>query len=221
MKSNLLNLTDLCRELYFKIQEFREQWKYKKKYNSQYYKEKCDRLENKIQKQTIEIYNLQDRLHKYEDLMTGLMGISEGHYRCKNGIAYIISYKLENKVSGKELNFVLHQLLPVFQANATTAECRICSDIFHPTGSIFHLDYISTKNVCRNQGLGSEMIRYIEEIAEKLEASVIVGDIKQSEENEYALRVKFYNKLGYEIKGEPGINKIRKELKGHKNRPPI
>lgn len=200
-----------------------ERWKYKRKYNTRYYKEKCDRLENKSLKQTIEIYTLEDRLHKYENLMTGLMGISEGLYRCRNGIAYIISYRLESMgdYGKKELNFVLDQILPFFQASATIAECRICLSTKHPTESICYLDYISTKNVCRNQGLGSEMIRYIEETAEKLGTDIILGDIKQSEEHEYALRVKFYSNLGYEITGEPGINKIRKELKGHKNLPTL
>lgn len=223
MRIDLLNLTDLCRELYFKIQEFWERWKYKRMFNTQYYKKKCDRLENNSLKLTIENYTLQERLHKYEDLITGLTGISEGLYRCRNGIAYIISYQLENKhdFSEKKLDFVLHQILPVFQANATIAECRICPNIIHATQSILFLDYITTKNTCRNQGLGSEMIRYIEETAEKLGIDTILGDIKQSQEHEYALRIKFYSNLGYEVTGKPGINKIRKELKGHKNRPTL
>lgn len=223
MRIDLLNLTDLCRELYFKILEFQERRKYKREYNTQYYKKKCDRLENESLKQTIENYTLQERLHKYEDLMTGLMGINEGLYRSRNGIAYIISYRLENKYgcSEKKLDFVLHQILPVFQANVTIAECRICHNIIHPTKTVLFLDYITTKNGCRNQGLGGEMIRYIEETAEKRGVDRIEGDIKQSEEHEYVLRIKFYSNLGYEITGKPGINKIRKELKGHKNRPAL
>ena len=218
MKIDLQNLTDACGRLYLRIQEHWEQWKYNREYNIRYYKEKCDWLKVESQKQKNEIYTLQDNLNKYKDLMAGLMGIGEGFYRCRDDIACIISYKLEdNGYSEKKLDLVLHQVLPVFQANATTAKCRIYPDLWHAEKTILSLDFIITKNNCRNHGLGSEMIRYMEEIAEKLGVDVIVGDIKQSEANEYALRVKFYSNLGYEIKSEPGINKIRKELKGNKN----
>lgn len=209
----------MYKKLYFKIYKRWEQWKYNKECNTQYYREICDRLNDKVQKQTVEIYDLQNRLHKCEDLMTGLSGISEGLYRCRNDIAYLISYKSEKGYCYDEikLDFVLHQLLPVFKSKATIAECRLCPSIESSTNLIFHLDYISTEYTCRNQGLGGEMVRYIEEIAKKFNASVIVGDIKQSEENEYGSRIKFYRNLGYDILEAYGNNTIRKELKDYKD----
>ena len=56
------------------------------------------------------------------------------------------------------------------------------------------------------------MIYYIEDIAEKLGAEIIQEDVKQSENEEYELRLK------YEITGTPGINKIREQLNNDKRR---
>lgn len=93
MRIDLLNLTDLCRELHYKILEFRERRKYKREYNTQYYKKKCDRLENKSLKQTIENYTLQERLHKYEDLMTGLLCNS---YHIRHSFNYRLMFNPSN-----------------------------------------------------------------------------------------------------------------------------
>lgn len=62
------------------------------------------------------------------------------------------------------------------------------------------------------------MIYYIEDIAEKLGAEIIQEDVKQSENEEYELRLKFYRNLGYEITGTPGINKIREQPNNDKRR---
>lgn len=210
---------DSCMNLYFKMQDLWDRWKYNRMYNLRYYKEANERLNHKCQKQIVEIYNLQGIQQKYELLMKGLKDIGEGLYRCRNGVAYIVSYKLEDKgdYGRKELNFVLHQVLPDFRAKATIAECRIYPHPLSPEILIFKLDFIFTELASRNRGLGREMIRYIEEIAEKFGASVIIGDVKQSKEEEYALRIKFYRNLGYDITGPSGNNQISKELKGFKS----
>ncbi|MCY6294766.1 GNAT family N-acetyltransferase [Bacteroides fragilis] len=83
---------------------------------------------------------------------------------------------------------------------------------------MFYLDSLLAVFDYRNRGLGSEMIYYIEEIAEKLGAEIIQEDVKQSENEEYELRLKFYRNLGYEITGTPGINKIREQLNNDKRR---
>lgn len=84
--------------------------------------------------------------------------------------------------------------------------------------NIFYLDSLLAVFDYRNRGLGSEMIYYIEDIAEKLGAEIIQEDVKQSENEEYELRLKFYRNLGYEITGTPGINKIREQLNNDKRR---
>ena len=84
--------------------------------------------------------------------------------------------------------------------------------------NIFYLDSLLAVFHYRNGALGSEMIYYIEDIAEKLGAEIIQEDVKQSENEEYELRLKFYRNLGYEITGTPGINKIREQLNKDKRR---
>ena len=97
-------------------------------HNTRYYKEKYEQLSKVSHKQMLEITVLQPHISKCEAIMAELKKISEGVYRQRNKIAYVVSFTITDTglYIKKNIDFVLHLVLPDFKWKATIAECRIC-----------------------------------------------------------------------------------------------